>query len=64
MAELKLTLTDSKITRVKAAINDKYGDDRRTINQLVKDDVKGYLKSLVVQYEKRIAVEKISLADF
>lgn len=64
MAELKLTLTDSQITRIKKAIRDKYGIDKRKDNQLIKDDMKNYLKSFVRNYEKKVQVSKIKLADF
>ena len=64
MAELKLTFTDSQVTRIKAAIKDKYGDDPRTPNNLVQVELKNYLRSLVRQYEQKIEVKKIKLTEF
>ena len=64
MAELKLTFTDSQVTRIKKAIRDKYGEDERTDSQLIKDEITNHLKSIVVAYEKKVEVAKISLAKF
>ena len=64
MAELKLTFSDNQVTRIKKAIRDKYGNDERTDNQLMKIDVKNYIISLVRNYEKKVAVAGLNLADF
>lgn len=64
MPELKLTLKDDQISRIKKAVRDKYGDDERTDGQLVKFDMKQNLKSLVQNYEKKVEVSKIKLTDF
>jgi len=65
MAELKLTFTDSQVTRIKAAVKMKYGKtDERTPTQLVQIDIKDYLKSLVREQEQKVEVAKINLTAF
>lgn len=64
MAELKLTFTDSQITRIKAAVRAKYGDDPRTPNNLVQVELKTYLKYLVREQEQKAEVSKIEPLEF
>ena len=64
MPGLKFTFTDTQVTRIKSAVRDKYGDDERTDAQLVKDEIMDHLKSLVRNYEKKIAIDKLNLASF
>ena len=60
MPELKLTLTDKQLAKVKASLRKRTGaDNKQTDAQLLKDSIKDYLAGIVEYDAKQVASSKI-----